>query len=261
MELSTDRNRILSFYSDVHRGLNQDEFEIYVQFIVDAISGKIIGGEALTRWLHPTKGLLLPDLFVPQLEAEGKICQIDYSTLEKACAFLSELYASGVDQFFISCNFSRTTFSAEDFVEKCLAVTERYPFPSRMLVFELTESASGGSSTHILRNAIRIKELGFRIALDDFGERFTSFFDLQEYPIDVLKVDKRLIDNLHTEKGVAIFRGMTQVCHEIGLQILAEGVEREEQVCVLRELKCDIIQGFHFHYPVPAHFAMKKLLA
>ncbi len=246
--------------NDLERAIEEKELELYIQFYVDAHSECVVGGEALIRWEHPEKGFLLPARFVPLMEREGFVHQMDYLMLEKVCQVLEELHRKNKKDFFISCNFSRKTFASENFVERCSEKIMRYEFDRRMLIMEMTESASTSDFTIIIENATKMKAMGLRIALDDFGEKFTSFFDLQEYPVDIIKLDKRLIDNIQTPKGRAILRGMVQVGHDVGLLILAEGVEEEEQVHALREINCDIIQGYHYHYPIPAWSAKKKLL-
>ena len=113
----------------------------------------------------------------------------------------------------------------------------------------------------MLQNTRRVKgELGVQVVLDDFGAGFTSFYDLQEYPVDGIKLDKELVDHVNTPKGRAIMRVMVQIGHELGLTTLAEGVENDEQLGILQELRCDAIQGFRFYYPIPAWEAEEKLL-
>ena len=124
----------------------------------------------------------------------------------------------------------------------------------------MTESVPSGDDAQVLQTMAGLKALGVRIALDDFGEGFTSFYDLQEYPVDSLKLDKSLIDNLGTSKGNAILKAMIRVSQELGLTILAEGVEQDDQVQALRSMGCDIIQGYRFAYPVPDWDARDQLL-
>lgn len=244
----------------VEQALREHEFQLYIQFYVDAKSQQIVGGEALSRWLHPEQGLLLPGIFVPILEGEGMIHRLDYYCLESACAFLQELERRGVDHFFLSCNFSRDTFAQPDFALQCRTLIERYHFPRELLIFELTESVTVRQLSTIRSNMLALKEYGVSIALDDFGEGFTSFSDLQEYPVDGIKLDKRLIDNILTKPGSAIVRAMIQAGHELGVTILAEGVETEVQAQVLRDIHCDVIQGFRFHAPIPEAEAMDEIL-
>lgn len=246
--------------ADIGRGFSNGEFQLYIQFYVDTGNGKIVGGEALSRWEHPEKGLLTPARYISMMEKEGLISQLDYYSLEKACAFLEGMNHAGVKDFFISCNFSRETFSAEDFAVRCKKIMENYQFDRELLIFEITESAAIKNIVSVKKNIRDMKDMGIRIALDDFGEGFTSFFDIQEYPLDGLKLDKSLIDNLGTNPGDVILRAMIQVGHELGITVLAEGVETDEQIRILKEMNCDVIQGFRFHYPIPEWEARKELM-
>lgn len=173
------------------------EFQLYLQFFVDAKSLRVVGGEALSRWKHPTKGVLQPGQFVPLTEREKMIRRLDYYCLRETCDFLQRLADEGLGPFFGSCNFSRETFAEPDFAERVRQLVEPYDFPREWLVLEITESASVRNVTQIGQNALALHEYGFRIALDDFGEGFTSFSDLHQFHIDVVKLDKRLIDNMN----------------------------------------------------------------
>ena len=247
--------------ADVGRGLKYGEFHLYIQFYVSARTGEIAGGEALSRWEHPELGFLKPGRFVPLLENEGLIGQLDYYSFDKVCAFLAALNSAGVNDFFISCNFSRDTFSMKDFVPKCMEILNKYEFDRRLLVFELTESAMTKNMEVVKNNIEAIKEMGIRLALDDFGQGFTSLFDFQDYPIDVLKLDKGLIDIIETDTGSVISGAMIKVGHSLGIKVLAEGVENDEQVRILQDMDCDTIQGYRFYQPLPAWEVEKKLVA
>ena len=246
--------------ANIEQAFDKNEFQLYIQFYVDSHSFQTVGGEALSRWNHPQKGLLTPDFFVPLLEREKKISKLDYNCLRKVCGFLEDLFENKIETFFISCNFSRETFAAADFVDRCKEIMGSYHFPRELLIFELTESVPTKNISQIQRNIIALKEYGVRIALDDFGEGFTSFYDLQKYPVDGIKLDKSLIDNIMTESGEAILKAMIQVGHELGVTILVEGVETDEQVQTLQKLRCDVIQGFRFYYPLPDWEAKNKVL-
>ena len=246
--------------SSVDQALEHHLFQLYLQFYVDINTFQIIGGEALSRWNHPQKGLLMPKVFIPLLEREGLISKLDYYCLAESCRFLETLWKKGVDDFFVSCNFSRETFAVPDFAERCKEIIGLCSFPKEMLFFELTESASENNDLQIKQNMVALKEYGVRVALDDFGVGFTSFSDLQQYPVDGIKLDKGLVDNIMTKNGAAILRAMVQVGHELDMIILAEGVEREEQVQALRKIQCDAIQGFQFYKPLPAIAAQEKIL-
>lgn len=249
-----------SLQNSVNHALESRQFQLYVQFYVDAQHFRVIGGEALSRWNHPQKGILGPGQFVPLLERERLIYKLDYYCLNEVCRFLEALKGEGVEQFFVSCNFSRETFASENFVCRCKEIMDRYTFPRELLIFELTESVAESHSTQIKHNMVDLKQYGVSIALDDFGEGFTSFDDLLEYPVDGIKLDQCLVKSCGTRQGMAILRAVVQAGHELGITILAEGVEQEEEICAMQELHCDVIQGFRFHRPIPAWEARDQLL-
>ena len=242
------------------QALDRQEFELFVQFYVDINSRQIVGGEALSRWQHPERGLLKPGAFVPLLERKGLIYKLDFYCLQKSCAFLQQLVEQGVEDFFLSCNFSRETFEREDFAQQCTEIIREYRFPRELLIFELTESVSTHDMAQIRENILALQTFGVRIVLDDFGEGCTSFVDLQQYPVDGIKLDKTLVDNIMTANGIAILRALIQVGHDLGLTILAEGVEDTDQVEVLRQIHCDVIQGYQSYRPMPQREAEQQIL-
>ena len=246
--------------ASIERALNRKEFQLYIQFYIDTQTFQIVGGEALSRWNHPQKGVLMPSSFVPLMEREKMISQLDYYCLNEACLFLEALKKEKIENFFISCNFSRKTFASAEMIAKVKEIISAYTFPRELLIFEITESVAVSNATQIRKNIIALKDLGVRVALDDFGEGFTSFYDLQKYPVDGIKLDKALIDYSLTENGKSILKAMIQVGHELGMTILAEGVEKDEQVQILQKINCDVIQGFRFYYPLPQWDAKKEIM-
>ena len=247
---------------DFVKALDRNEFQLYIQFFVHAGTFRIVGGEALSRWYHPRFGLLSPARYIPLLEETGQIEKLDILGVETACEFLEELSRSRVQDFFLSCNFARKTLSAPDFVQRCLEVVRRYTFPRKLLILEVTESQQmGRAEMEQLRLNIRqIREQGLRVIFDDFGVGFSSFRDLQDCPMDGLKLDKELVDNMQTEQGRIILNALVEAGHRMGLTILAEGVEREEQIAALQKLHCDAFQGFRFAVPLPALEARERIL-
>ncbi len=246
--------------SEIAKGFENHEFVTYIQFYVDTEKCHIIGGEALTRWHHPEKGLIPPMRFISFMERENIISKMDYYSLEEVCKFLEEMNNAGINDFYISCNFSRKTFSSYDFVDNCREIFNKYNFPMSMIAFEMTESVNVKNIEQANQNALRLKDLGVKLLLDDFGEGFASFYDLTEYPVDGLKIDKALVDNIHTSKGNTILRGMTRMGHELNMTVIVEGVESDDQVKELQNIKCDVIQGFRFHRPIPVWEAKETLI-
>lgn len=244
--------------ASIEQAFAQKEFQLYIQFYVDAANFAVVGGEALSRWKHPQKGVLLPSMFIPLMEREKMISRLGYYCLKEVCFFLEGLLKEGVDTFFVSCNFSRDTFAAADFVQKVQEIMNGFTFPRELLILEITESVSVRNAAQIRQNIIALKKYGVRVALDDFGEGFTSFYDLQKYPIDGIKLDKGLVDHVTTPIGTAILKAMIQVGHELNMTILAEGVETDEQVRALQEIHCDVIQGFRFSHPCLSGRPMRR---
>ena len=221
-----------------------------------------MGGETLSRWKHPRLGLLGPDRYIPDLEGDGRISALDLFGLERTCAFLEDLDRQGIRDFFLSCNFSRRTFAAPDFARRCIEIIGRHSFARKLLILEVTETQQidRREAAQMLDNILRIRRQGARVIFDDFGMGFSSFHDLQDYPMDGLKLDKELVDNMGTERGRIILRALVDTGHRMGMTILAEGVENEEQIQLLRDLRCDVLQGFRFSVPLPAEEARKRIL-
>ena len=246
--------------ADMDSGFARDEFRIYLQFYVSAAQRRIVGGEMLARWQHARKGLLLPAQFVPLLEREGRVSRLDYYCLEKVCAFLEQLDRQGVRDFFISCNFARSTVTSPHFVEKCQAIISRYHFVRELLIFEVTESEKSPDYTQMNTHIQAMRAFGVRVIFDDFGVGFSSLHDLQESVMDGLKLDKYLVQNIGTRQGRSILEAMIRAGHELGLTILAEGVEEETQAAALQQLQCDVLQGFYFSHPLPAGEAAGQII-
>lgn len=241
--------------SEVRRGLENEEFQLYIQFYLETATSRIVGGECLSRWEHPDKGLLMPGRFVPLMEREHLISQLDYYIMEKACAFLEELCRDGKDDFFLSCNFSRETASADGFLKSCREIIEKYEFPRELLIVEVKEENNHeytAAMDKLMRKNIQgLKEIGVGVILNDFGEGFAYFAKLQDYPIDGFKLDRSLINSIGRQCSGSSLNAVIQVCHELDLTTIAVGVETWEQVDFLREKHCDVVQGFYFYHPLP----------
>ena len=248
--------------ADFDSGLQKAEFQIYLQFVVDAQTFERSGAEALSRWQHPTRGLLAPAAYVPLLEREGRIESLDHYNFKRVCAFLNDLARSGVFGFRLSCNFSRRTFSRKDFVGRCAEVIERCTFNREDLALEVTESQflNAADQEQMLKNIEAMRAMGVQVIFDDFGMGFSSFRDLQEYPMDGLKLDKDLVDHMSTERGRVILSSLVQIAHELGARVIAEGVEHDDQVKLLQELGCNLLQGYRFAVPIPEGEALGILL-
>ena len=247
--------------SDLERGLKHGEFQLNLQLVVSSDDFSIMGGEVLSRWQHPKRGLLSPDRFIPLLEREGRIDRLDLYNLDKSCAFLQQICQVRKDEFYLACNFSRRSFAQPELISHCREIIERYSFPRRCLIIEITESGliKSEDAPQMRENIRAIRSLGVQVMFDDFGLGYTTFHDLQEYPMDGLKLDKSLIDNMGTDRGRIIIDGIVRTGHELGLIILAEGVEEQWQVNELKKLNCDLLQGYLFSLPIPASEMLRRV--
>lgn len=248
---------------DFPQAWKQNEFRLYIRCFVDTGSLHIVGGEMLSRWRHPDFGLLSPGRYLPLLEAAGQIEQLDFYGLEKACAFLQDLQNQHVQDFFISCNLACKTFCASDFVQRFVQVVQQYSFPRKLLVLEIT----GRPPTELFeaerlgQNIVAVRQHGARVIFDNFGANGSSFRDLQTYPADGLKLDKELVDNMQTEKGMLIVRALAETAHCMGLSVFAEGVENDRQADILRQLHCAAFQGFRVSLPLPEAEARRRIIS
>lgn len=226
------------------------EFHMYLQFIVRGTTGAISGAEALSRWDHPQRGLLHPGSYIGLMESEKTISRLDFYIFEETCRELENWHRLGYPQS-ISCNFARITFDYERFIPQLKAIVDRYSFPRSHLVIEITEDAMERNKEKAFDNVSKCKELGFRIALDDAGSGFTSFSDLLDYPIDIVKIDRSILNAAASQKGKALLKGMISLVHSLNMEVLCEGVENAEQLEMLRQLGCDYMQGYYFYRAIP----------
>ncbi len=237
---------------DMETGLNDEEFDLYIQCCVEANSGRIAGGQALSRWEHPEKGFLLPGRYVPLMEQEGMIGRLDYYLLEKVCIFLEQLHNMGIEDFPVYLKFSEKTLEEKNVSERCVNIIINHTFPRNMLILGVAKCQTRDSLN-------QIKGLGVRTMAEVFKNGFSQFFDGREHLVDVFWLDKDLIDYGETAQGHVVMKHIIQMGHELGISVWAKGVENEGQAAALQEMGCDILQGFYFHYPV-LEWEIKRVL-
>ena len=234
------------FLEEIERALKNNEFEMHLQFVVDNKTGRISSAEALSRWQKPDGELVFPGKYIHFMEKAGIITKLDYYMFEKVCSKLSEWKDTDFCEFSISCNFTRSTISEEDFVAKLKDITDRYEFDRSQLVIEITEDSIEKNLDVAVKNIFRVKELGFSIALDDIGSGYTSLVNLCEYPIDVVKVDREILLKANGERGKKLFYGIISLAHYLNLKVVCEGVENAEQNSFVHKSDCDYIQGWYY---------------
>jgi len=239
--------------SDLRRALKHGQFVIYYQPLVNTTDGKVICLEALLRWNHPEKGLVPPLSFIPMLEETGLIEQVGDFVLRVACRQIKTLRNNGYSRLRVAVNISARQFSQKDFAANVGKILQEIGLDPHALELEITESVLLKNTQEVGKMLTSIAALGIRIALDDFGTGCSSLSYLKHFPIHTLKIDRNFVQGLPRERGdVAITNAIITLGTDLGLKVIAEGVETDEQHAYLRKQQCHELQGFLFARPMPA---------
>lgn len=237
--------------SQLRTAMDNQEFSLYYQPQVDVRTHKVIGVEALIRWEHPEDGFISPMQFIPFAEETGQIYAIGEWVMNTACAKKMTWENAGLENLKMSVNISNKRLAQDDVVAKIKHVIATHQIDGRCIELEITETAIMDDIERAIQVIHELKDLGVSIALDDFGTGYSSLTYLQRLPIDVLKVDRAFIKDIMNQTQVRhIFEFITQLAHELGLKIVAEGVETKEQLEFIEKTGCDIIQGYYYSRPV-----------
>lgn len=232
--------------------LNEREFSLYLQYIFDGRGKTAVGAESLSRWLNPEEGIIYPKDYISLLEEAEMIDKLDFYILECCCVMLEKWSKTKKKNLWISCNMTRITLSDPKFIENFKEIVKKHKFNHSSLVLEFTEDSLEVANSPIVESINTCKKMGFRIALDDFGNGYSAVRDLAEYPIDIIKIDRRLVDGAKTDKGKVLLNSLIDLSHRLGIEALCEGVESEEELRICRDAGCDYIQGFLLAKTVPA---------
>jgi diguanylate cyclase (GGDEF)-like protein/PAS domain S-box-containing protein len=246
---------LLTLENDMRRGMGNDEFHVAYQPIMDLAGSDIVGFEALARWDHPDRGVIPPTEFIPMAEESGLIIELGEWVLQQALRTLAgwRNETDGVDDIFMCVNLSSKQFARTDLDKVVVRALERYGLPPSCLKLEITESSimSNPESSQLILN--RLQKAGVRFAIDDFGTGYSSLSQLQQLPVDTLKVDRTFISRMRTDsENMEIVRAVIALGHTLDLKVVAEGVENPDQLCSLLNLSCNSVQGFYFHEPMSA---------
>ncbi|MDO4481926.1 MAG: EAL domain-containing protein [Bacillota bacterium] len=243
-----DENRFHRRFIDA---INNKEFEIYLQFIVDSENETVSGAEALSRWHCPESGVVNPGKYIEVVNKTRMIDELDLLVLEMVCSQLELWNGTEKENLFMSCNFTRATVSREDFAERFLEIIDKYDFDRENLVAELTEDTFSDDEESAYNNIIMCKEAGVKIAIDDLGSGYTSLSDLCSYPVDIIKIDRDIIKKSASVKGRILLSGISDIAHKMGIKVIHEGIENAEELKLAHEGDCDYIQGFYYSKMLP----------
>jgi EAL domain-containing protein (putative c-di-GMP-specific phosphodiesterase class I) len=233
--------------------IDKRQFVLHYQPRVDTRTGELLSMEALLRWEHPQLGMIRPDEFIPLAEASGLIVPIGAIVIDQACAQLAAWRAHGAVPVPVSINVSPKQFLRGSVQRELEDALRRHGVPAGLLEVEITESAMMGDQAEILAELAAIRALGVKLHVDDFGTGYSSLSQLQRMKMDVLKVDRSFTAELgRSREGTVFFQAIVSMAHALGMEVVAEGVENEEQLQILRALKCNEVQGYFVARPLPA---------
>lgn len=250
----------LSMDYELKLAVERDQLVVYYQPVMDLDSGKIDGFEALVRWNHPYFGFVSPVTFVPMAEENGAIREIGRWVMQRACEQLASWHELFGDRLKISINLSAVQISQSNIAFEVASILDATNVPPDKVHLEMTETAFGRDEAAILEGIIELQKLGTRLAIDDFGVGYSSLNYLRKFPADFLKIDRSFVAEVDDARTFGVVRAAIEVGHVLGMQVIAEGVETNDQLRLLTRAKCDYAQGYLFHKPMEARRATQLLV-
>ena len=252
-KLENQARKKLFLETELRQALVSGEFEMHYQPQIDLVSKQLIGAEALIRWNHPTRGMVSPDDFIPMAEDIGLIVPMGEWIIKNVCTQLEDWNNQGIPLTKVAINLSAHQFAQKDLVNIITREIKQHELAAHCIQVEITESMMIQDIERVITILDTLKEAGISIAVDDFGTGYSSLEYLKRLPIDKLKIDKSFIDSvLHNTDDANIVQAVIALGHNMNMQIIAEGVENEQQAKFLQEHQCDFGQGYFYSKPLPA---------
>ncbi|MGN1157216.1 MAG: EAL domain-containing protein [Agathobacter sp.] len=248
--------------SEIQQGMDNDEFTFFVQPQCDIAKTKIVGGESLVRWIRQDESMVSPGIFIPLLEKNGFVADLDMIVWEKVCRWLRQCLDKGYHPVPISINISRVDIFSMDVPKYLMGLMEKYELDTSLLKVEITESAYTESDDIIVNTVKELQSYGFVVMMDDFGSGYSSLNMLKSVPVDVIKMDMRFleINEQEEEKGVGILESVVNMARQMKVPIVVEGVEFKKHEVLLQRVGCRYTQGYYYYKPMStANF--EKLIA
>ncbi|MBF0144189.1 MAG: EAL domain-containing protein [Magnetococcales bacterium] len=250
-ELNTSSMARMLLETSMRNALERNEFCLHYQPQISLQTGKLVGAEALLRWIHPSNGMISPGDFIPLAEETGLIVPIGRWALETACKQAKRWEEARLPLIRIAVNLSGIQFRQPDFTDVVTHILGETGLSHHWLELELTESIAMGDMEDTMTKLTTLSDVDVRLAIDDFGTGFSSLSYLKRYPIDTLKIDQSFVRNCTTDpEDAAIVKAFINLAHSLGLSVIAEGVETEAQLRFLRDHDCDEVQGFYYSRPL-----------
>ncbi|MEK4485459.1 EAL domain-containing protein [Psychrobacillus sp. FSL H8-0484] len=252
-ELKRDSKRLLLLEAELRKAIQAKKITIAYQPKVSVDKQDIIGVEALVRWTSDKLGFVSPGEFIPLAEDTGLIIPLSELIIEKVCLDILDWRKEGINKLPVSINIAALHFQQDDFIERINEIVMQYNCSPQQLELELTERTVMHDSEGIVSKLIKLKNMGFKISIDDFGTGYSSLSYLNRFPLNYLKIDSSFIQRITSLKDKqAIVDSIILMAHRLHLKVVAEGVETKDQVKLLKEMDCDIIQGYYYSKPIPS---------
>ena len=250
-QIQSENERRKSIMAGMLTAINNDEFHVYLQPKVDVRTDKVVGAEALVRWFRQDGTMVSPVDFIEIFENNGFITKMDFCVLDKTLEYLREALDAGEEVVPISVNFSRRHNDHDNFVPSIGKRLARYKVPSELLEVEITESVFMSNLEKLNRNIDLLHSMGIRVLIDDFGSGYSSLNVLSSVTADVIKMDKAFLDYIDSQKSKDFIKHFLELLKQMDLEVVAEGVETKEQLDMLMNAGCDVVQGFYYAKPMP----------
>ena len=251
--MKAEKDRVKKVQTEYKKGLEKEEFLVYYQPKVDIVTRKLVGAEALCRWMK--KGKIVPPMeFIPILEINNDICELDFYMLDHVCRDIRRWLDEGREVVRVSVNMSRKHLVDVDLLDHIMEIIDRNNVPHEYIEIELTETTTDVFFRDLKRVVSGLQEQGVWTAVDDFGMGYSSLNLIREIPWNVLKVDKNFVPkNTNDERSIdnLMFKHVISLAQDMGLECVIEGVETMDQLEVLRSNNCNIAQGYFFDRPLP----------
>ncbi len=241
----------LALETELHKAIQQQDFELHYQPQIDIQTEQIIGFEALCRWNHPERGFIPPTDFIPLAEKTGLILELGEWVLYEACRQNKAWQDMGLPKVKVSVNLSAKQFITNNLVGQVKRILQETGLEPEYLELEITESMAMANEDYIIETLTAFQELGVKVALDDFGTGYSSLRYLSQFPLSKIKIDRVFIQD-HTQQNAAIVKTIISLSRALNLRVIAEGVERKQDMELLLREKCDEVQGYYFSKPLPA---------
>jgi diguanylate cyclase (GGDEF)-like protein len=237
---------------ELEHALKDEEFVIYIQPQINSKNNQVVGGETLVRWISPKRGMVPPSEFVPMFEKNGMITKMDYHVWELACRQLAKWKAEGKEERSLSINISAKNFYLSDLYERITGLVERYGVDPQRLKLEITETAFVLDVKKQMALVKRLQQYGFLVEMDDFGSGYSSLNSLKDISVDILKLDMKFFEaSEDPRRSEKIIASMVGLANSLAIPVIAEGVEKKEQIDYLDQVGCHMVQGYYYSRPMP----------